>query len=75
MTPHRYLIIIEGDNEANYSAYSPDVPGVAATGSTQDECERQMRDAIAFHLEGLAQDGEPAPEPHSTASYAIVDIA
>ena len=75
MTPHRYLIIIEGDNEANSSAYSPDIPGVAATGSTQDECERELRDAIAFHLEGLAQDGEPVPEPHSTASYAVVDIA
>jgi hypothetical protein len=29
------LIIIEGNGEANYSAYSPDVPDVAATGSSQ----------------------------------------
>jgi hypothetical protein len=34
-----------------------------------------MREAIAFHLAGLAQDGDPAPEPHSTASYAVVDVA
>jgi predicted RNase H-like HicB family nuclease len=75
MSGRRYLIIIEGNGGSNYSAYSPDIPGVAATGSTQEDCERQMREAIAFHLEGLARDGEAAPEPHSTASYAIVDVA
>jgi predicted RNase H-like HicB family nuclease len=75
MSARRYLIIIEGDGETNYSAYSPDVPGVAATGMTVEECEREMREAITFHLEGLAQDGEPVPEPHSTASYAVVELA
>lgn len=75
MTEHRYLIVIEGGGESNYSAYSPDVPGVAATGTTREECERQMRDAIAFHLEGLAQDGDAIPEPQSTASYVVVDAA
>jgi len=75
MTPRRYLIIIEGDTETNYSAYSPDIPGVAATGSTRQECEQEMRDAIAFHLEGLVQDGEAVPEPHCAASYAVVDVA
>jgi predicted RNase H-like HicB family nuclease len=75
MSVRRYLIIIEGNGETNYSAYSPDVPGVAATGMTPEACEREMREAITFHLEGLVQDGEQAPEPHSTASYAIVDLA
>jgi len=75
MSARRYLIVIEGNGEANYSAYSPDIPGVAATGSSQEACERQMREAIAFHLEGLAHDGDPIPVPHSTASYAVVDVA
>jgi predicted RNase H-like HicB family nuclease len=75
MNARRYLIIIEGNGEANYSAYSPDVPGVAATGSSQQDCEREMRQAITFHLEGLAHDGEPVPEPHSTASYAVVEVS
>lgn len=75
MTEHRYLIVIEGGGETNYSAYSPDVPGVAATGATREECEREMREAIAFHLEGLAQDGDAIPEPQSTASYAVVEVA
>jgi len=75
MSARRYLIIIEGNRETNFSAYSPDVPGVAATGASQADCEREMREAITFHLEGLARDGEPVPEPHSTASYAVVDVA
>jgi predicted RNase H-like HicB family nuclease len=33
-----------------------------------------MREAIAFHLEGLAEDGEPVPEPNSSAGYAVVEI-
>ena len=71
----RYLIVVEGDGSNNYSAYSPDVRGVAAVGATREECESEMRDAIEFHLEGLVEDGEPAPEAHSTAGYAVVQVA
>lgn len=48
-----YPIVIEGDGSTNYSAYCPDLPGVAATGDTVEECQQQMREAIAFHLESL----------------------
>ncbi len=71
---HRYLIIVEGHDSTNYSAYSPDVPGVAAVGATREGCEREMREAIEFHLEGLAEDGEAVPKAHSTAGYALVEI-
>jgi predicted RNase H-like HicB family nuclease len=75
LTERRDLIVIEGNGESNYSAYSPDVPGAAATGPTREDCEREMREAIAFHVEGLAQDGEEISEPLSTASYAVVQVA
>ena len=74
MSERRYLIVVEGDGATNYSAYSPDIPGVAATGAIREECEREMQEAIAFHLEGLAQGGEVVPEPHSSAAYAVVDV-
>jgi predicted RNase H-like HicB family nuclease len=74
MTERRYLIVIEGAAGENYSAYVPDLPGCVATGSTLAEVEREMRDAIAFHLEGLREAGEPIPEPSElTATY--VDVA
>ena len=68
----RYLIVIEGDGQANYSAYSPDLPGCVATGDTRDECATAMRRAIAFHLESLRTHGEPIPEPISTSAYVEV---
>jgi len=73
MTERRYLILIEGAEGANHSAYAPDLPGVAATGATRHECEQEMRAAIAFHLEGLRDAGEPVPEPsHLSATYVNV---
>jgi predicted RNase H-like HicB family nuclease len=65
----RYLILIEGGPPSNYSAWSPDLPGCVATGGTLEEVEREMRAAIAFHLEGLAEDGEPIPEPSGPGVY------
>ena len=68
----RYAIVIE-KAEANYSAYAPDLPGCVATGATIEEVEEQMRGAIAFHVDGLREDGLPVPEASSTVEY--VDIA
>ncbi len=65
----RYPIVIEGDEATNFSAYSPDLPGVAATGATREECEAQMREAIAFHIEGLGDHGDVVPAPASTGAY------
>jgi predicted RNase H-like HicB family nuclease len=63
MTERRYLIVIEGGDDVNFSAYAPDLPGCVATGATLEECEREMREAIAFHIEGLRESGQPVPEP------------
>jgi predicted RNase H-like HicB family nuclease len=65
----RYLILVEGDPSSNYSAYSPDVLGCVATGATIEECVREMRSALAFHLEGLREHGEAIPEPSGPGVY------
>jgi predicted RNase H-like HicB family nuclease len=64
----RYAVVIEKAN-GNYSAYVPDLPGCIATGDTVASVEREIRDAIRFHVEGLKEDGLPAPEPTSIAEY------
>lgn len=69
-----YLIIIERASH-NFAAYSPDVPGCIATGATYDETVDRMREALAFHFEGLQEDGEPVPLPTSTAEYVTVSVA
>ena len=68
----RYAIVIERA-ESNYSAYVPDLPGCIATGATLEEVEQQIREAIEFHLEGMREDGIPAPQPSSRVEY--VDVA
>jgi predicted RNase H-like HicB family nuclease len=68
----KYAIVIE-KAEGNYSAYVPDLPGCAATGATVEEVEREIREAIAFHIEGLREDGLAVPEPTSQVEY--VDLA
>lgn len=54
----RYAIVVEKAKN-NYSAYAPDLPGCVATGFTVEETEREMREAIEFHIEGLIEDGLP----------------
>ena len=64
----RYAIVIE-KAEGNYSAYVPDLPGCVATGDTVETVEREIRDAIRFHIQGLQQEGLPVPQPTSIAEY------
>lgn len=67
----RYAIVIEAAGQ-NYSAYVPDLPGCVATGSTVEETERQIREAIEFHLDGLKADDLPIPLPSSRVDYVEV---
>ena len=68
---NRYLIIIES-TATGFSAYSPDLPGCAATGATREEVEPEMHDAIEFHIEGLRLSEYLVPEPRSDAAYCEV---
>jgi predicted RNase H-like HicB family nuclease len=67
----QYLVVIERA-PSNFAAYSPDLPGCIATGRTKEETVANMREAIAFHLQGLREDGQPIPPPSSTAEYIAV---
>ncbi|MGR6034471.1 MAG: type II toxin-antitoxin system HicB family antitoxin [Candidatus Nitrosoglobus sp.] len=67
----KYLIIIE-KTETGYLAYSPDLPGCISTGATREETEKNMREAIEFHLEGLRLEGEPIPQPSTRSAYVEV---
>lgn len=68
---NRYLVILE-KTDTGFSAYSPDLPGCAATGADRAEAEREMHDAIEFHIDGLRRAGQPVPPPSSEAAYCEV---
>ncbi len=63
-----YGVVIE-KADGNYSAYVPDLPGCVATGRTLEEGEREIREAIRFHIEGLRADGLLVPEPTSICEH------
>ena len=64
----RYAVVIEKAN-GNYSAYVPDLPGCVAMGETVEVVEREIRDAIRFHIEGLKAEGLEVPDATSIADY------
>jgi predicted RNase H-like HicB family nuclease len=64
----KYLIVVE-QTQTGYSAYSPDLPGCVSTGGSRQEVEQNMREAIAFHLDGLRGEGQPVPEPQAYSAY------
>ncbi len=67
----KYAVVIE-KAESNFSAFVPDLPGCVATGSTTEEVEKQIREAIEFHIKGMRQDGEEIPLPSSSVEYIEV---
>lgn len=70
----RYAVIIE-KGEENYGAYVPDLPGCIAVGDAVEEVERLIREAIAFHIEGMREDGLPIPQPTTLCEYVETSAA
>jgi predicted RNase H-like HicB family nuclease len=67
----KYLIVIE-PTATGCSSWSPDVPGCVAVGATEEETKRNMRDAMAFHFDGLR--AEHLPVPLSSSTFACVEV-
>ena len=67
----KYLVVIEPTG-TGFSAYSPDLPGCVATGKTEAEVQKEMQEAMEFHVEGLALEGHPVPKPSTQSAYLEV---
>ena len=68
-TPIMGYVVVFEQTPNNWAAYVPDLPGCVATGATVAAVEKEIRDAIRFHIEGLRQDGLPVPSPTRIANY------
>lgn len=64
----KYLVVVEKAGN-NFSAYVPDLPGCVVTGATSEDVQRNIREAVAMHIEGLREDGLPVPEPQTQAEF------
>ena len=57
-----YLVVYGKCIGSNFSGHAPDVPGCISAGDTLEEMSTMMREALEFHLQGLAAQGHCAPE-------------
>lgn len=66
-----YLIVV-GKTATGHSAHCPDVPGCVAVGETVEEVVANMKEALDFHFEGMAEDGDLIPKAGGVDSYREV---
>ncbi|MEO8148410.1 MAG: type II toxin-antitoxin system HicB family antitoxin [Bacteroidia bacterium] len=66
----KYLVIYE-KTKIGYSAFSPDLPGCIATGNTKKQIEKNIFEAVQFHIEGLKEEGLPIPKSTSESQVLV----
>lgn len=69
-----YIGLMRKEAGTDYGVNFPDFPGCITAGLTMDEAYRMAAEALAFHAEGMLEDGEPLPEP-STLEAVMADPA
>ena len=70
----RYAVVYEKAT-SNWGAYVPDLPGCITTGLTLEETKRNIREAIALHLEAMEEVGEPVPAPTADVDFMELETA
>ena len=61
-----FLVVFEA-GPTNFSAFAPDIPGCYALGDTVDIARERFLEAVRAHLEWIASDRDPLPEPVTTS--------
>jgi antitoxin HicB len=59
----KYRIVIEQDEDGQYIATAPALPGCISEGNTRAEAVLNIKEAIAGYLESLRKHGEAIPPP------------
>jgi predicted RNase H-like HicB family nuclease len=58
-----YVALIHKDRGSDYGVSFPDFPGCVTAGSDLDEARGMAEEALAFHVDGMIEDGATVPEP------------
>ncbi len=68
-----YALIFE-KSRTGWSAYCPDLPGLASMGSTFEEVQSLIREGLEFHLESMLEDGDPIPDAITRVDVVQTDV-
>ena len=63
-----YIALIHKESKSDYGVSFPDFPGCVTAGRTLDEARANAAEALAFHIEGMIEDGEAIPAPSELAA-------
>ncbi len=69
----KYLVVYE-KTKTGYSAYAPDLPGVIATGKTKSIVEKNIFDALQFHIEGLKESHLSIPKSSAESEMFVFTL-
>jgi predicted RNase H-like HicB family nuclease len=67
-----YIALLRKETKSDYSVDFPDFPGCITAGKTLEEARQRAAEALAFHIEGLEEDGEPIPAPSDLDTVRLV---
>ncbi len=70
----QYMVVVE-KGPTSYGAHVPDLPGCIAVGESREEVLNLIREAIAFHIDGLKKQHLSIPEPSSTGEFVDIQAA
>jgi predicted RNase H-like HicB family nuclease len=69
----KYLVVYE-KTKTGYSAFAPDLPGVIATGKTKKIVEKNIFEAIQFHLDGLKEENMRIPKAYAQSDFFVFAV-
>ena len=70
-----YLAVLEREEDGQWSAHVPDLPGCASFGATRAEALANIREAAQLHVAALLGDGLPLPKARTVADDVVVEAA
>ena len=71
----RYSVLLQRDSEEPvYVVTVPALPGCFTQGATVEQAIDRAREAIALHVEGYAERGEPVPIESSPPLLTVVEV-
>jgi len=65
-----YIAYLHKDRKSDFGVSFPDFPGCVTAGKTLEEARRMAAEALALHIQGMAEDGETIPEPSTIDDVA-----
>nr|WP_314432859.1 type II toxin-antitoxin system HicB family antitoxin [uncultured Brevundimonas sp.] len=74
MAKEYYVAVLERGLNDSFGVFFPDLPGCVSAGRTADEAIRDAREALALHIEGLIEDGQPLPAASSASAFTDDDF-